>query len=398
MTELSDAARAHVDSLTRAWLGREGPRLPDDLARRLLRIEEHEHAHRDQWGNWEFAFCEAYRTGRLWEPDVDRWLADKRGEGSALWPGGRPFAVCLSHDVDLVSESVTPRQALRSMRLSLLGAPTSRRDTIVRLARPGVRAARAVRDGLSKTPVAEALESCIEIEREHRVPATYFFTVYPGGDGHRYDCTYALEDPCRFGGARVTVADLVRGLDREGFEVGLHGSYNSAFASERLAAEKVALEAAVGSSVTSIRQHFLHWDARTTPRIHSHVGFSTDSTLGFNRNVGFRSGTSLPFRWLDVERDEPLDLVELPILVGDVALLRGDALELGLELARQTLSGLLDRVAEVGGVATLVFHPNNIADPDYRALFRQVIEYGVERGAWFASVRDLDRWFRGREA
>lgn len=390
MTPLSDAARAHVDASTRAWVGRDVPPMPDALAHRLLRTEEYEQPHRDQWGNWEFAFCRAYREGRLWEPDVDRWLLEHT-DGTPRWPDGRPFAICLSHDVDLVSDAVTPRQALRSMRLSLLGSGA------VRFARPAVRAARAVHNGISPTPAAEALERCVELERKHGVTASYFFTVYPGGEGHRYDCTYDFGDPCRFGGTRVTVAEVARTLDREGFEVGLHGSYNSAFARERLSSEKQALEQATGLPVTSVRQHFLHWDARATPRIHSHAGISADSTLGFNRNIGFRAGTSLPFRWFDVQADTSLDLVELPMLAGDVALFRFDALELGLQLAEETLFALIDRIAEVGGVATLVFHPNNLEHGDQEELFRRTIEYGMERDAWFASVRDLDTWFRGRE-
>jgi len=405
MNELSDSARAHVDALTKTWLGlspdADAPSLPDSLARRLLRGEEYEHAHRDQWGNWEFGFCEAYRDGRLWEPELDRWLLDQRRElgdsAQPMWPEGRPFAICLSHDVDLIAEEITPRQAVRSMRLSLLDTPTSRRDRFVRFARPGVRAARAIHHGVSAAPVAEALERCVDLEREHDLTATYFFTVYPGGDGHRYDCMYALPDGCRFRGERTTVADVIRTLHDEGLEIGLHGSYNSALAPGRLADEKTELEQATGLTVTSTRQHFLHWDVRVTPRLQSGAGFSADSSIGFNRDIGLRSGTSLPYRWFDVERGTALDIVQLPPTVQDGALLRADALELGLELAHTTLQGFLDRIADVGGVATLVFHPNNLEHADYLELFRQAIAYGLERDAWFASMHDLDSWFRARE-
>jgi len=396
MTPLSESARAHVEMLTRAWLGlprgRDAPLMPEQLARRLLRVEEYEHSARDQWGNWEFAMCEAYRQGRLWEPDIDRWLLQHGDAALPRWPGGRQYAICLSHDVDLVSESVTPRQALRSMRLSLHG------EGAVRFARPAVRAARAVHNGISRTPAAEALERCVDLEHEHDVTASYFFTVYPGPEGHRYDCTYELADACSFRGSPTTVADVVRKLDREGFEVGLHGSYNSALVQERLAQEKHALGHATGLTITSVRQHFLHWDARVTPRLQSHAGLSADSTLGFNRNIGLRAGTSLPFRWFDVGRNEALDLVELPMLVGDVALLRADALELGLELAWETLAAFIGRISEIGGVATLVFHPNNLEHSDHAELFRRTIEHGKEGNAWFASVRDLDTWFRRRES
>src|SRR5581483_1647660 len=116
----------------------------------------------------------------------------------------------------------------------------------------------------STAPPADALERCVEIERRNEVTATYFFTAYPGRDGHRFDCTYDFEDRCTFAGSEGTVADVVRSIDREGFEIGLHGSYNSALADGRLAREKAAIEAATGLHVTSTRQHFLHWDIRTT--------------------------------------------------------------------------------------------------------------------------------------
>jgi hypothetical protein len=407
VTTGSEPVRSHVDATVRTWLGLRSdddvPRLPDELARRLLRAEEYEREHRDRWGNWEFAFCEAFRAGRLWEPDIDRWLADRRGElgGSAepLWPDGRPFAVCLTHDVDLVGEAVTPGQMLRSMRTSLArDGDRSRRARAVRLARPGVRAARALYHGISPAPVAETLERCVELERERGVTASYFFTAYPGADAHRYDCTYDFGDLCRFRGRRMQVKDMIRALHAEGFDVGLHGSYNSALAPGLLAREKAALEAASGVGVTTTRQHFVHWDVRTTPRLQAEAGFTADSTLGFNRGVGFRAGTSLPFRWFDAEREEPLDLLQMPLLVQDGALLRSDALELGAGLGSGVIRDFIDRIADLGGLATLVFHPNNLQSADYLELFRTTIDHGLERGAWFASLRDVDEWWRTREA
>jgi hypothetical protein len=382
----------------------EAPELPDDLARRLLRTEEYERAHRDQWGNWEFGFGESFRTGRLLEPDLDRWAAERRRELAArtqlepLWPEGRPFAMCLTHDVDLVSRRSTPRQVVRSLQTSVADRPRTRRGRVVRAARPAVRLARAAYNGISSSPAAETLELCVELERERGVTGSYFFTVWPGADASRFDCTYDFADLCRFRGERVRIADVVRTLHDEGFDIGLHGSYNSALVPGLLAREKQALERATGLEVSTTRQHFVHWDVRTTPRLQEAAGFSADSSLGFNRNLGFRAGTSLPFRWFDLEPGERLRLVELPLLVHDGALLRADALELDLDLARETTRGLVDSVAEVGGVATFVFHPNNLERPEFLELYRWSIDYGLERGAWFASVRDIDEWWRLRES
>jgi hypothetical protein len=284
------------------------------------------------------------------------------------------------------------------MSTSLTGGGRSARERAVRLARPGVRAARAIANGISLAPAADTLERCVEIEQRHGVTASYFFTSYPGSEGHRYDCVYDFDDACRFRGERVRVRDVVRALHGEGFDVGLHGSYNSALVPGLLAREKAALEEAAGVTVTTTRQHFVHWEVRTTPQLQAGAGLRADSTLGFNRNLGFRAGTSLPHRLFDLDRGAPLDLVEVPLVVHDGALLRADALELGVELGTATLTSFLDTVRDVGGVATVIFHPNNLERDDYLALFEATIAYGLEHGAWFASVRDVDAWWREREA
>jgi peptidoglycan/xylan/chitin deacetylase (PgdA/CDA1 family) len=326
-------------------------------------------------------------------------VAERRRESNVdpPWPGGSRFAVCVTHDVDLVAESSTPRQVLRSMRTSLADRPASLRGRALRLARPPVRLARAAYHGVSRAPAADALERCVELERARGVTASYFFTAYPGSDASRYDCVYDFGDRCGFRGERVTVAEIARALADDGFDVGLHGSYNSALAPGLLARERAALEAAAGVEVTTTRQHFLHWEITTTPRLQAAAGLRADSTLGFNRNVGYRAGTSLPFRHHDVASGETLDLVQLPLYLHDGALLRPDALELDVASAAEAVRRLIDRAEELGAVATVVFHPNNLARDDYLELYTTTLDYGLERGAWFASVRDLDTWWRERE-
>lgn len=395
----------YLDATVQTWLGlptgASVPTLPTDLARRLLRIEEYERTHRDQWGCWEYGFCESHREGRLWEPDVDTWSAEQRRRLAAstalepLWPEGRNFAICMTHDVDLISESSTPAQVVRSVRTSL-GSP--RGNALVTLVRPPVRVARAARRGIGLTPTLRALERSVDVERELGIPASYLFTVFPGQGASRYDCTYSPSDRCRFRGRTTRVADVLVELAHEGFDVGLHGSYPSALEEGRLARERAALEQATGLDIRTTRQHFIHWDARRTPRLQQAAGLTVDSSLGFNRNLGFRAGTSLPFRHFDVERDEQLDVLQVPLVVHDGPLFRSDGLELDAELAREAVRGLLDRVAAVGGVATVLFHPDNLMRREFADLHRWTIEYGLERGAWFASLRTLERWWREREA
>ena len=247
-------------------------------------------------------------------------------------------------------------------------------------------------------PTTETLELCVAIEKEANVRASYFFHVCPVAHVSLYDCLYHLQDVVIFRGRRRSVGEIVRELSDEGFDIGLHGSYHSAFSAEVLAAERAVLERATGSPVTSTRQHYLHWDARFTPRAQNTAGLRTDSTLGFNRNVGFRAGTSLPFRLFDLPGGASTDVLEVPLIVQEGPLLAENALELDRKQAIEVLRLLLDRVAEVGGVATLLFHPHSLVNPDHLAFYRWSIEYGRSKDAWFASLRDIGNWWREREA
>jgi len=394
---------AYLADTTRVWLGLpaavEPPRLPDALARRLIRLEEHESAHRDRWGRWEYGYSESFRAGTLLTPELDVWVAERRAEldGSVelvpLWPDGRRFAVCLTHDVDLLSARSTPAQALRSARAGLDG------PDLVRFAWPAGRLARSLRAGVSRVPsTRDTLERSVAMETERGATASYLFTVPPVGGPGRYDCVYAPTDLCRFRGEAQPVAEVMRLLAEEGFDVGLHGSYHASARPGALAAERATLEDATGLRVVSTRQHLLHWDVRWSPQLQRDAGLRVDSSLGFNRNVGCRAGTSLPFRLFDAGTGTRLELLEVPLVAQDVALLDAWGLELDLPLAQRVVAGLLDGAAALGTALTLVFHPDKLALPDWLALYEWTLDGALERGGWLTSLAGLADWWERREA
>ena len=395
--------RRYVEETVRVWLGVadaavEVPSLPDDLARRFLRLEEYEDERRDRWGRWDFDQSESFRAGRLRDAEVDRWVAERRAELSEttplepLWPDGRRFAVCLTHDVDLISARSTARQVVRHTRAGLNGTG------IARFARPPVRLARSLRSVARVPSARETLERSTAVEAEHGAVASYLFTVPPAGGPGRYDCVYAPDDPCLFRGRRQRVADVMRALAAEGFDVGLHGSYEAGVRPGALAAEVATFERATGLRPTTTRQHLLHWDVRRSPRLQTESGFAVDSSLGFNRNVGFRAGTSLPFRHFDVAAGERLELLEVPLVAQDASLLDSWGLELDVAGAFEVVRELVDVAAELGTAATLVFHPDKLVRPDWLSLYEQALDHAAGRGAWLTSLAELGTWWRGREA
>jgi hypothetical protein len=408
--ELSISGRAlqdHLRRTVRTWLGlsahsdAEIPSLPAWLARLLLRVEEYGPPNgptrQDEFGLWEFPYSSNFHRGRLWIPEVDRWVNKRRRELARavelepLWPNGYRFAVCLTHDVDMVSRQVSPRQALRAIRTAV-SYPAGRRT---RASKGATAAARSLYFGISRAPSTRTIEQCLEVERAFAVKSSYFFTV---GPTHPDDCIYALDDPCRFQRKRGPVAAVIRSIANEGFDVGLHGSFLSASTQGLLSEEKAALECVLDRPVQTIRQHYLNFDPRITPRLQDAAGLRADCSLGFNRNLGFRAGTSLPFRMFDFERERPFRILEMPLIIQEAALLRHDSLQLDVGLSKHVMRQLYAEIEEVGGLVTVLFHPHSLLDPRYLELYRFVIEHSLARKAWVTSLAAVTDWWHARES
>jgi len=407
MLEKSETLQ-YLEKTVRSWLGISKslqttvPVMPEYLQRLFLRIEEYENPCRDQWGEWEHPYSENYQLGKLWVPEVDEWVRDQRSKYQKvntipLWPNDKKFAVMLSHDVDIVSDTVTLNQRLRNIDVALHAG-----DLNLSLKRKLIQLSRillgTIRAPTSKCPdQSKTLDVCYAIEKEFGVYASYFFTVYPLDKISKYDCLYAYSDPCCFLGKTMTIAGMMQRLYDDGHDVGLHGSYFSACEPGLLKNQKSVLEKALGRPVTTTRQHWLNWNILQTPQIQSESGILADTTLGFNRNIGFRAGTSLPFYFFDVKQQRELPLLQVPLIIQDGALVGASALEYNEEMAKKAIKRLIDQVINVNGCCTLLFHPDKYIDKRFGRLYRWAIEYALEENGWVTSLKEIHQWWKQRE-
>lgn len=376
--------------------------------RELSRTPEVESRARDQWGNWEFSFGESNLRGELYRPWLDTPLIERRRALQAAqpglraeppWPEDRPFALCLTHDVDLVSLDPPPGDSLRQLGRDgrLLVAPTSDSGPRGLAARTVARALfrLATLKGMG-APSHRGYDAWLAIEARHGFHSTFFFFPEHVPDPHVYDCLYGYDDVVPYDHRRIRVREMMREIARAGWEVGLHGSFHSALRPGLLAEQKAQVEGALGAAVTSTRQHWLHYDARITPRLQSAAGLLADSTQGFNRNIGFRAGTAFPYPCWDHERGEPLPVLEVPQHVMDGALFTANALECDQATAVRHGLHLMDQVQAVGGCLTLSWHPNTITDPVYESVYVTLLAEAARRNAWGCSVGELRTWWTER--
>ena len=354
------------------------------IARLLQRAEEAVPA-RDSIGNFETQHSARRWDASLYRPVADELLHDAfpLWRESVSWPEGKRFAACLSHDVDCVQLD-SRYELARTVRLLSRHA-----EGLGKKLKP-----LASLVGLRKTPRKfDVFTPWVEAEQRLGFRSSFFFFPTRVRERHIIDNVYRWDDRTTYRDELCPVREIARDLHRRGWEIGLHGSYLSPMSYEMLAEQKEDVEKAVGETVVTSRQHNLHFDSAKTPALLERAGLKVDSTLGSNRDIGFRAGTSYPFRMWDAAARDWLKLVEIPLVLHDGALLRADNLDLDLESAFTLCKTIIDRVAGTRGVVTLLWHPDKAALPDWFALYTRLLEYIHQQNGWGASARQIHGWW-----
>ncbi|MBK9660525.1 MAG: hypothetical protein IPO68_11645 [Chitinophagaceae bacterium] len=348
----------------------------EQISYHLSHQQEKEIARRDQWDNWDFPFT----SFEYAKPYLDFTILEKLRslgiERKYIWPDGKKFAFCISHDLDHWGMN-----KIQSRQRSI----TKKWNT------PLHKIFTSLANLTSVATPSNSLwcfEKWLQFEKSLGFTATYFIYVNPPdvGNQHLYDNLHYLNDTIKFAGKKVTIAEAVRMIVKEGFEIGLHGSYHSWKNPDLFAAQKKGLEQITGKEITTTRQHYLHYDINTTPAVHTANSIKVDSTLGFNRTIGFRAGTCMPY-FLQTKNGE--EVLEVPMIVMDGALFTSNALELDEELAIKKSFHMMDLCEEAGGVLTINFHPNYITQPTWWNTFRAIAEEAKRRNAFNGSLMDI---------
>jgi hypothetical protein len=377
-----DLGIADLPYAEKAWRDVDAARRPhgNDLAEaffHLARIEERT-GPRDQHGRFPVS---ATCLDPL-DPPLER-LRRELGLDPPRWRGAR-FAVALSHDVD-----IPWRWTRKGVRLGAGRLKAALRG------RDGAAAWREVR-GLSGVPVHRArgtdpnfsFERIVDIEQTRGASSVFFLLA-----AHR-----VVQDgpsPEDYDRLRPRVLETLLEL---GAEIGLHASYRAAVDHGLVAEEKAELER-LGATLHGQRFHYLRVDPHANLAPLAKLGFEYDSSLGFGGAVGFRAGIAHPFRPWDLERDRPLDLVEIPLAAMDVTLAEPRYLGLSVKEAERRLLALLDWAAEHGAGFSILWHTDRF-DPatagGWDRLYSRLIDAIHERGGVCMPAYELAEEARSR--
>ncbi len=230
----------------------------------------------------------------------------------------------------------------------------------------------------------------MELEASYGVRSTFFFL--------HETIPFDLLKPAnwkltlgRYSFLETEVKRIIRELDQGGWEIGLHGSYNSYRNLDLLQVEKELLEEVLGREIAGIRQHYLNLDIPETWQLQSKAGFQYDASFGLKNDIGFRQGQYRPFQ------DESSGITVIPLVLMEAYLFAKarDDLERAWELAE----ALMDEAEQQQGVFTILWHQrmfNEQEFPGYLEIYRRIIEEAKKRQARFFTCRELheekDEW------
>jgi hypothetical protein len=343
---------------------------------------------RTRWDDLRLAGSAFLALGLAHRPLVSIWGAQlaRRFERRGLSPLPSPWAPARSATTFVFTHDVDYPQMIRWIEcLRLLRAR-------------GPRALSSIAGVVRGTNHFWKFGEWMDFERRLHARSAFYFMARRGSLRQ-----YALGVPDAFYDIHHReFREVFRQLTDEGFEIGLHASFNAYQSVEHFRREKSALEEVAGVTVEGNRHHYWRLDPdapHETLRRQAAAGLRYDSSLAFEFYPGFRRGICHPFRLFHPGQRRPVDVVELPPAWMDNHF-DGRLAENRIADTEAYARSLLDVARATGGVVVVDYHVRGMnADffPRWGSWLTTFVARHFDGTIAFAKPGDVARQFREYE-
>lgn len=312
----------------------------------FTRKEEYTNPLRDQYDRFPY-YASTYRD--IFEPRASQYLIEHGYQ--IKYPDDAPFAVCLTHDIDSIYQSVP------SKGLSVLRGLKQRNPS---------EAFRMLSQMQSRKLPLCNFSQIMDLEEIYDAKSTFFFMAESPGE---QDYAYNIED----------IAPEIGDIIDRGWEVGLHGGHTTYLDPREMREKRERLEKVTRKPVLGYRNHFLRFRIPDTWEYLSQAGFEYDATVGYADCVGFRNGMCHLFRPYNLKTRNEIEIVEIPLALMDRTLAR--YMQMDTKIGWEVVHKLIDTVENCHGVFTVLWH-NSYMDAENLELYEMILRYCREKGAW----------------
>lgn len=319
----------------------------------LARVEEYEPIEKDEHGRYLSTNSSLANKDLLRVPLIDLWIAELRDFIAKKWKVNIPYKRIYSFSSTI---DIDHFYAYKNKPLAIQLGGFIRDSLLFKFGR--------LVDRFSSDDPYDRLNDMIAWHQDLGLQFQFFVLT-----AQRTDRDKSL-DP-QSSQFRRKVAELAKSN-----AVGIHPSYY-AEDNNSLITEKTLLESIVAKPVTRSRQHYLRMSMPHTCRALIDSGIKEDNTMGYPDVLGFRSGTSYPFYWYDLEQDEVSNLKIIPFQVMDVTMKQylGLSPEEGLEKSKE----IIDIIKSVNGNFGLIWHNSSFYSREgwsgWEGVYKSILEY-----------------------
>ena len=268
----------------------------------------------------------------------------------------------LSHDIDMIDAYHFFETGYKfKMLLGMVDSPYSRMDTC----RVACSSLYHFMNPFSRKNPYWNFDFLMKSESDRGFRGTYFFLEKDG-----------KHDNSRYHFHEKRIMNIIDKLISDGFEVGLHGTVQSATSQEAMNLTLANLQKVSPKHIKGIRQHYLKYSLPQTARIQENAGLSYDATLGFAEHEGFRNSYCWPFRLYDFENDRTMNLWQLPLTLMEVSQFYYRKLD--FETIRRSTEILVQEVQKFNGIFSMLWH-NSFFDeyefPGITTFYLELLDY-----------------------
>lgn len=330
---------------------------------------------RDQWGCYSGEHSLMNNYNLLGQPVVDIIFKYLHGLMRRFFSGqiedenNNKFSVVVTHDVDR-----GPRHDFMDGIASLSGSK-SLKQTGFRALAAGYNFARyLLKDEFW------SFDKWLSFEKKEGISSSFFvYSQSRQTSRHPYDPHYDISTDRK-------LADKLKYMLKEGFEIGLHGSYDS-HNNNNLLEEKKTLEDVLEEPVYTHRSHYLRFFGELSWELFDRCGITSDSSVGYNEFAGFRAGTAKPFYPYDFKRERPFNVIEIPLTIMDGTLLQYK--KFSVDEAVMFCSTIIDNLKVTGGVLVIDWHHDYWRNKKWKTVFKEIIRLVRARGGRFSTMRNI---------
>jgi hypothetical protein len=277
--------------------------------------------------------------------------------------------IILTHDVDAIEKTfpIRIKQSLFHCFNSVRALGKGDIDTSFKKLVQSCRFVRASGD-------YRLFDDLMALEKRHNKKSIFLFSG--GRHSQRKSFREWFFDPL-YDPHDSAIKNLVERICAQGWDIGLHPSFNSWESIDHLKKSRKSLEQCCGRPIGFCRQHWMRFSWEKTWKAQQEAGLIQDFTLAFNDASGFRNGAAITFCPWDFTNNIPMKLKVTPTIFMDSQFY--DYENMNDEKRRGQIQYWLEEVKAVHGKCAILWHQHVLSeDYGWKKGYEEVLERLVE--------------------